>query len=99
MNHYKTSNGERVSKAKIDQMVRLAKSRRLEMQEIVYGYNFCEDCKRNATGTRLDCSHEISVDECQKSGRSELAWDIDNIRIRCRECHQKHDKNYISKVS
>lgn len=98
MNHYRTSNGERVSKAKVDRLVRLAKARALEAQELVYGYNFCTDCGRNASGTRLDCSHEISVDECQKSGRTELAWDIDNIKIRCRTCHQIHDKNHISKV-
>lgn len=95
MNHYRTSNGERIPKPEIDRRVRLAKARKLELQREWYGFNKCEDCGRNATGTRLDCSHEMSVDECQKTGQSELAWDIDNIKIRCRECHQKHDRNLI----
>lgn len=99
MNHYRMSNGERVSKVTIDSKIRTAKAKALELQIDKYGYNFCADCGRNASGTRLECSHEISVDECQKSGRSELAWDVNNIRIRCHACHQKHDKNYISKVS
>lgn len=92
MNYFKTSTGKRVSKATIDRKVRAAKAVKLDMQKHAYGFNFCEDCKRNGSGTRLDCSHEISVDECQKSGRVELAWSVYNIKIRCRECHQKHDK-------
>lgn len=92
MNHYWTSTGERVSKATIDRKVRAAKAAKLEQQREAYGYNFCEDCKRNEMGTRLDCSHDISVDECQKSGRVELAWDTDYIKIRCRECHNIKDK-------
>lgn len=92
MNYFITSTAERVSKATIDRRVREAKALKLEIQRDAYGYNFCEECRRNSSGTRLDCSHEISVDECQKSGRAELAWDIINIKIRCRSCHKKHDK-------
>lgn len=92
MNHYTTSAGERVSKAEIDKRVRQAKFEKLQAQTIDYGYNFCEDCKRNEMNTRLDCSHDISVDECQKTGRVELAWDVQNIKIRCRKCHQIKDK-------
>lgn len=91
MNHYKTSTGERISKATIDRRVREAKARVLEQQKEQYGYNFCEDCFKNGSNTRLDCSHDISVDECQKTGRAELAWDIYNITVRCRDCHQKKD--------
>lgn len=91
MNHFTTSTGERVSKATIDRRVRQAKQQKLEQQREEHGYNFCEDCGRSG-GTYLDCSHEISVDECQKTGRAELAWDVDYIKIRCRRCHQIKDK-------
>ena len=90
MNSYKTSNGERVKKSIIDRMVRSAKAQVLTNQFYEHGYNFCEDCKRS-TGTYLDCSHNISVDKCQKQGKSELAWDLNNIKVRCRNCHRKHD--------
>jgi hypothetical protein len=91
MNTYKKSNGERITKSTIDYRVRKAKEEKLNSQIIEHGYNFCEDCKTNSG--YLDCSHEISVNECQKSGRSELAYDTENIKIRCRDCHRKHDGN------
>ena len=56
-----------------------------------FGYNFCVDCLRSS-GVYLDCSHTISVDEAQKSRRTELAYDKNNIKVRCRECHQDHDR-------
>jgi len=49
------------------------------------------DCLKSS-GVYLDCSHEISVNECQKRGIAELAFDPSNIKIRCRECHNNHDK-------
>ena len=89
MNHYYTSDEERVAKSVIDSKVRKAKSNALSEQFWEYGYNFCVDC--NTSNGRLDCSHTISVDEAQKTRRTELAWDEDNIKVRCRECHIKHD--------
>lgn len=62
-----------------------------------YGYIFCEECGRNAnSGVPIDCSHTISVDEAQKRGRAELAWSVDNIKMRCRLCHRIHDKNNLN---
>ncbi len=90
MNTYKTSDGERETKSRIDRFVRKAKHKVLADQWNEFGYNYCQDCKRSK-GVYLDCSHDISVDKCQKEGRSELAWDVDNITIRCRQCHIKHD--------
>lgn len=90
MNHYKTSDGQRVSKQYIDSKVRQAKEQKLNLQLEEFGYNFCMECLRNDC-LPLDCSHIISVDECQKTGRSELAWDLDNIRIIGRRHHQVHD--------
>jgi hypothetical protein len=100
VNSYKTSDGNYIEKSIIDRKIRKAKAHRLEWQRNEFGYNFCEDeseghiCGNNGSGTYLDCSHEISVNECQKSSQSELAWDwVNNILIRCRPHHNKHDKN------
>jgi len=91
MNYFKTSTGERVSKSVIDRKVRQAKEAKLEKQFLEDGYNHCEECGQS-TGTYLDCSHVISVKESQEMGRSELAWDENNIKILCRRCHQKKDR-------
>lgn len=94
MGTYSTSTGERLSKSTIDYRIRKAKQKVIQNQLLEYGYNFCEDCKVSS-GVRLDCSHDISVDECQKTGRAELAYDVNNMKIRCRKCHQKRDKNGV----
>lgn len=91
---YKTSDGQRVEKSVIDHRTREAKKKRLDWQLSEFNYNFCEDCGRNGNGEWLDCSHEESVNTSQKEGRAELAWDWENnIKIRCRPCHKRHDKN------
>jgi len=92
MNSYKTSTGERIAKSEIDRRVRLAKKQAIANQILEFGYNFCSnpDCKNPNQGP-FDCSHTKSVDECQKEGKSELAWDVKNIQILCRTCHQAHD--------
>ena len=86
------SNGERIFKSKIDNNVRKAKQQKIAEFLEENDYLFCEDCKKN-TCLPIDCSHDISVDECQKSGRSELAWDVNNITLRGRRCHQLFDKS------
>ena len=90
MNHYYTSNEERIAKSVIDARVRKAKSNALSEQFWEFGYNFCVDCLVSS-GVYLDCSHTISVDEAQKTRRAELAYDKDNIKVRCRTCHIAHD--------
>lgn len=91
MNYYRTSDGNKISKSIIDSRIRKAKAEKLNNMMIEYGYIFCEDCKKSS-GDYLDCSHDISVDQCQKQGMSEKSWDIENITIRCRtNCHVKHD--------
>lgn len=89
-NSYRLSDGSKMEKPKIDRLIRDAKALKISIMKLEYDYIFCEDCKRS-TGVRLDCSHDISVDECQKSGRTELAFDVNNITMRCRDCHIKHD--------
>jgi len=91
MTSYKMSDGTRVSKSIIDRWVRLTKQQLLENQYREHGYNFCQKCGASS-GVRLDCSHTVSVDRCQKEGRTELAWDLNNVRVLCRNCHQEHDK-------
>jgi primosomal protein N' len=91
MNTFQTSKGERISKGKIDRNIRKAKEMKLTQFINEHGYYFCEDCE--AAFCRLDCSHDISVNEAQNSGRTELAWDVNNITLRCRECHRKHNKS------
>ena len=93
MNTYKTSTGERLSKSVIDARVRKAKRGKIDEQFEEHGYNFCEECNVSS-GVYLDCSHILSVDRCQKEGKSELSYDVNNISILCRSCHQKHDKLY-----
>lgn len=93
-NSFSTSKGERIPKKQIDINVRAAKGIKLADMYSEHGYIFCEEegCGKNASaGEPIDCSHDISVKECQESGRSELAWDVDNITMRCRTCHAKRD--------
>ena len=90
MNYYKTSSGERIAKSIIDVRVRKAKGTKIRDMIISKGYIACEECGRSG-GDYLDCSHDLSVDQCQKQGKSELAYDVNNITIRCRACHIKHD--------
>jgi hypothetical protein len=94
MNTYKLSNGTRMKKSEIDRRVRHAKATKLGSQQMDYGYNFCQECGKN-TDQPVDCAHVISVDRCQKEGRTELAWDLGNIRILGRDCHRKHDKTTL----
>ena len=90
MNSYKCSDGTKVKKSIVDRRIREAKRIKLDNFIQEHGYYFCEECKKSK-GVYIDCSHDISVDECQKSGKTELAWDINNITLRCRNCHIKHD--------
>ena len=95
MSTFALSNGDRIEKHKIDKNVRKAKKNKIEIQRTEDGYNSCEECGINGSDTFLDCAHIISVDKCQRKGRSELAWSLTNIKILCRECHRKLDNLYI----
>lgn len=97
-NSYRMSNGERVVKSVIDRRVRQAKAEKIQNMLDEHGYIFCEEtgCGKNTNaGEPIDCSHEISVYDCQKEGKTELAWNVSNIKMRCRTCHRKHDKTLI----
>lgn len=89
-NSYKLSDGSKMEKPKIDRLIREAKAKKLEQMMDEHGYHFCEECGVS-TGTYLDCSHNLSVNDCQRSGRTELAWDVSNLTVLCRKHHQEHE--------
>lgn len=91
MNTYRCSNGERVTQSVIDIRIRKAKAKKLQIFLEQHGYYFCEDCERSDCKP-IDCSHEISVSEAKNTGKTELCWDVNNMKMRGRPCHQKYDK-------
>ena len=91
MNSYSTSSGERLNQSTIDNLIRKAKAKKLQNHLDEFGYIFCEKCKKSG-GSYFDCSHNISVKKCKENGETEKAFDVDNITILCRSCHQKNDK-------
>ena len=100
-NRYNRSDGTKISAAALERNISKAKDIKINEMMDNYGYIFCEDCNefglppepRNEMELKIiDCSHQISVDEAKKSGRAELACNVDNIRMRCRIHHKIHDK-------
>lgn len=91
MNKYTLSNGLKIEKAQIDRNIRKAKEQKLAQHFEEYNTFVCTKCFRNDC-VPIDCSHIESTDSCQKNGHTEKAWDLDNLQIIGRRCHQKHDK-------
>jgi hypothetical protein len=94
MNHITTSLSEKITRKEFDKRIRAAKELKLEKFFEDNGYYYCEDCKKNSCKP-IDCSHDISVDRCIKDGVPELAYDVNNITLRGRECHKIWDNNLI----
>ena len=90
MGTYSTSQGTRLSTSQIDRLIRKAKESKCRQMNEDHGFIFCEKCSISG-GSRFDCSHKISVKEAKESGKVELCYDISNINILCRSCHQKLD--------
>lgn len=63
----------------------------LDIQFITHGYNFCQKCKRNDCKP-LDVSHTVSRKKAKEEGRVEILWDLDNLEILGRKCHQEKDR-------
>jgi len=87
---YKQSDGTRIEKSVLDRRISESKVEYGELFLDAHCYIFCERCK----GNKYQCSgnassHIISVDECQKSGRSELAYDITNLERLGHKCHME----------
>lgn len=99
MNYYHKSDGSRISKAQIDRNVSQTKREIIEDQKNEFGYNFCTQCRltghpKNADPMELgilDCAHIKSVNDCQRDGMSEFAWNKSNIEILCRFHHRVID--------
>ena len=91
-NTYSDSDGNRWTRAQIEDKIRKAKTQALQDQLDEHGYNFCSDCMRNDCKP-LDCSHNIPVKDCLENGIAEMCWDVKNITIRGRRCHAKYDGN------
>ena len=91
MNSYECSNGDRLKQSVIDRLITKAKAQKVREQFEDYQYNFCEECGISQ-GTYIDCSHDISVKKAKESGRTELCFDVNNITMLCRKCHQIKDK-------
>lgn len=94
MASYKTSNGEYWSKTKIDREVEKAKSFYTDFvsdrMHISPDNIPCERCKKtNRQCTGVSRSHIMSVDFCQRTGRSELAADILNFEHLGLGCHRE----------
>ena len=85
MNSYKTSKGERVSQGVIDRNIRKAKEIKVREFKNDHGFIFCEDCRKSSG--RIDLSHTISIKYAKETGRTELCYDVNNLKFRCRNCH------------
>lgn len=90
------SDGTRITRSQLETRIREGKRQKLDEFAMNHGYHFCEDCNSNGSNNRLDVSHEESVDSCIKNGRAEKAYDVENMKIRCRPCHQSYDGNGVN---
>jgi 5-methylcytosine-specific restriction endonuclease McrA len=90
MNTYSLSDGSRKTKGQIDLNVRLAKC---EFISNKWDHRYCETC--GITHGILDVSHIVSVDDCQKQGKSEQAWNPQNFELLCRDCHTKFESKKV----
>jgi 5-methylcytosine-specific restriction endonuclease McrA len=91
MNTYSDSQDKRYTTPQIERKIKKSALELLELQFIEHGYNFCDSCKRSS-GTYLDVSHTISRKKAKENGKVEVLWDLDNLEILCRKCHQLKDK-------
>ncbi len=93
MNTYSSTDGTRCSRSQIEARMRRTKFDIIQKQLMEHQYNFCQQCGRSQAV--LDCAHKIPVKICLENGMAELAWDENNIRILCRECHRDYDNTSL----
>jgi len=89
-NKYTLSNGLKLEKAAIDRKIRQAKEAKLNEHFDKFGFYCCEKCKKN-TCLPITVSHIISVNDCQRNRKTELAWDLNNMKVLGLPCHRKYD--------
>lgn len=91
-NTYGDNKGNRYTQGQINAMITKAKKEKLEAFRDENGFLFCEECGVNEKAAgKLDCSHDISVDKAKNTGNVQLLRKANNITLRCRSCHKKHD--------
>lgn len=90
MNSYICTDGSKVTQAQIERKMRVAKEKLINNQRESFGYNFCVKCKRSS-GVRFDCSHIVSIKQAKELSATQKCWDVNNMRVLCRPCHQKFD--------
>jgi len=95
MNTYSDSNGKRYTTPQIERNIKKVALELLEEQRIEFGYNFCQRCKRNASNTRLDVSHNYSRKKAKEDGCVEVLWTKKFLEILCRYCHKLKDGLHI----
>jgi 5-methylcytosine-specific restriction endonuclease McrA len=91
MNTYSDSNGKRYTTPQIEGKIRKVALEILYTQYVIYGYNFCQRCKRN-DDKPIDISHTISRKAAKENGNVEILWDKNNLEILGRNCHKIKDK-------
>ena len=89
---FKTSQGERLTKKQIDTLIRRCKEEFIRICEYS-DTNYCEAC--GMTSAKLTCSHIISVNKCQNDGKTEFAYDTDNLQLECITCHLQTESGTI----
>lgn len=95
MGSFVTSSGERFSKKQIDTKIRKAKKDFVINYTAYLGYHFCSALERNVDEP-VDVSHIISVRECQNAGRTEEAWNPDNMQMESRTQHMIWERGFNS---
>ena len=91
MNTYYDSKGNKYTTSQIERRIKKSALLLLDTQLLNYGYNFCERCKSNDCKP-LDVSHNISRKFAKEHSIVEVLWDLSNLEIIGRSCHQKKDK-------
>lgn len=91
MNSYQCSDGTRLKESVIKKLITKAKAEKLRQFVDENGYIFCEECK-TSNAFKFDMSHNLPVKKCKEQGKTELAFDVKNITILCRTCHQIRDR-------
>lgn len=88
---YKDEDGNKWTTPQINKKSDQAAKNLLLGQFHEYGYNFCQNCKRNDCKP-IDVSHNVSRKQAKETGKTQLCWDPNNMEILGRKCHQIKDK-------
>lgn len=88
-NTVQCSDGQRLSRLALELNIKLAKILYREKMQ-VEGKYYCE--VSGVAGEDLDTSHIVSVDDCIKQGKSEHAYNDENLELLTRKEHEKWER-------